>query len=110
MSPSRTSKSAFDSCTSLKKVTLPPSLEHLECAVFMNCPNLETISGEALSGYRILDGALYDETGTVLLAFPCARTGRYAIPEETRELAYGSLSHSRLSEVILPEGLERIGN
>ena len=103
-------KAAFDSCAALQEAVLPPALDYLGTSVFSNCKSLKTILGDAVSGYRLSDGALYDASGTVLIAFPAARTGSFTVPNGTRRIACAAFNRSSLSEVHFPEGLTHIGN
>ena len=104
----RLGKCAFDGCASLTEVTLPASLEQMGEGAFCECLALEAITGAGGPGYRLSDGVLFSADGTVLLAFPAARTGAYAVPEGTGEIGFGAFAGTFLSEVSLPESLTAI--
>ena len=56
------------------------------------------------------DGAIYTGDGRMLLAYPCAAGDTFTVKEGTEEIGYGAFDGSSLKEVILPEGLKKIGN
>ena len=99
----------FDACTNLKSVTLPSSLTYLPNGLFIDCPALESIEGEAAEGYKIINGALYNPEGTVLVAYPAAKTGSFTVPSGTLEIAYAAFFKTQLSNIILPEGITQLG-
>ena len=103
-------KACFDSCSSLRTINLPGSLDQVSTGVFTGCLQLESIEGKDSRGYQIKDGALFDETGKILLAYPSARTGSFRIPEGTKEIACGAFYESSLQEIFFPEGLKTIGS
>ena len=51
--------------------------------------------------YRSIDGVLFTKDGRTLLAFPCARTGTYIIPEETKEIGKGAFQRAEIDKVVL---------
>lgn len=54
---------AFASCTSLKSLNIPASVEIIECSAFANCSALETVNFESGSKLQIIDGEYYEEPG-----------------------------------------------
>ncbi|MBQ9561842.1 MAG: leucine-rich repeat protein [Lachnospiraceae bacterium] len=105
----RLGKGCFDGCKELKEVRLPAVMERIGEGAFMNCAALEKITGEAEGGYRLQDGVLYNEDGTVLLACPAQKGGKVAAAEGTERIGYGSLYGSEITELVLPEGIREIG-
>ena len=101
-------KACFDSCESLTAVHLPSKLDSISSGIFTGCLSLEAVEGDALRGYRIQDGALYDESGKRLLCVPAAREGSFTLPAGTQAIACGAFYRTSLTEVILPEGLKSI--
>lgn len=102
---------AFAECVSLKSVTLPPGVNVIGKGVFACCESLGEIAlSKSNSRYQVVDGALYQKSGDVLLAVPARMTGSFEVKKGTKVIASDCFSSSRLSEVILPEGLLRIDN
>ncbi len=117
--------------TGLQRISLPPRLETLGAAAFDNTPltflelpattrivdnklgklkKLEDITVENGSRYYTFeDGVLYDNTGTVLLYFPPARTGSFVMPDDVSEIAWSAFAYSQLSNVSIAEGVAKIG-
>ena len=56
------------------------------------------------------DGAIYTGDGRMLLAYPGAAGESFTVKEGTEEICYGAFDGASLKEVILPEGLKKIGN
>ena len=49
--------------------------------------------------YISIDGVLFDSTGTKLIAFPPARIGGYAIPDEVTEISENAFLNTSLSVI-----------
>ena len=101
---------AFAECGSLTKVQLPSGLHYAGDGIFACCDSLEEIGLTGSSAYKVVDGGLYTKDGKKLLAVPAAREGSFAVAKGTKTIAPDCFSSTRLSEVILPEGLESIEN
>lgn len=81
-------KAAFDGCSSLTEITLPKKLKTLGEAVFEGCTALEAINvAEGNASFASADGVLFNKAKTNLLAFPAGKTGAYAVPSGTEEIA-----------------------
>ena len=107
-------KCAFAYCESLKRFRIPKELTVLEEGVFMQCSMLEEFTGgtEPDGNNPVLDadGAVYSGDGKMLLAYPGAAGDSFAVKEGTEEIGYSAFDGASLKEVILPEGLRKIGN
>ncbi|MBR3508568.1 MAG: leucine-rich repeat protein [Lachnospiraceae bacterium] len=101
----------FAECSGLNQVTLPSNVNTIGKGVFACCESLEKIVlSSANSHYKMTDGALYTKSGKLLLSVPAKKTGSFTVGKETKKIASDCFSYSRLSEVVLPEGLETIEN
>ena len=116
--------------TGLKRVSLPSGLMTLGAAAFDGTPltlldlpaatqivdndlgrlkKLEDITVAPGSRYYTHeDGVLYDNTGTVLLCCPAARTGSFRVPDGVEVIAWNGFAYSQLSAVSLPDGVTSI--
>lgn len=105
-------KAAFDGCSSLTEITLPKKLKTLGEAVFEGCTALEAINvAEGNASFASADGVLFNKAKTNLLAFPAGKTGAYAVPSGTEEIAASAFSRCvGLSAITLPETLTTIGD
>ena len=105
-------KAAFDGCSSLTEITLPKKLKTLGEAVFEGCTALEAINvAEGNASFASADGVLFNKAKTNLLAFPAGKTGAYAVPSGTEEIAASAFSRCvGLSAITLPETLTSIGD
>ena len=115
----------------LKHVTLPAALTTLGAGAFDNTSltlldlpaatriednnlgrlkKLEEITVENGSRYYTYeDGVLYDNTGSVLLCFPAARTGSFMIPDGVEEIGWSAFAYSQLSAIAVSDGVTSIG-
>lgn len=105
-------KAAFDGCSSLTEITLPKKLKTLGEAVFEGCTALEAINvAEGNASFAAADGVLFNKAKTNLLAFPAGKTGAYAVPSGTEEIAASAFSRCvGLSAITLPKTLTTIGD
>lgn len=105
-------KAAFDGCSSLTEITLPKKLKTLGEAVFEGCTALKAINvAEGNASFAAADGVLFNKAKTNLLAFPAGKTGAYAVPSGTEEIAASAFSRCvGLSAITLPETLTTIGD
>ena len=105
-------KAAFDGCSSLTEITLPKKLKTLGEAVFEGCTALKAINvAEGNASFASADGVLFNKAKTNLLAFPAGKTGAYAVPSGTEEIAASAFSRCvGLSAITLPETLTSIGD
>ena len=118
--------------TGLKSVKLPSRLEMLGAKAFEGTPltsltipaathitkddlgamkKLERISVEKGNQYYTHeDGVLYDNTGSVLLLFPRARKGLFAVPDGVETITHQAFAGSALSGISMPASLTRLGD
>lgn len=102
---------AFFYAESIPSITIPKNLTLIEDAVFCGCTSLQSFSVDPdNNSFSAVDGMLCNKEGNVLLAFPCGRTGEYAVPEGFVEIAPAAFNESLISSVTLPEGIEKIGD
>lgn len=104
--------SAFDGCSSLTAITLPKKLKTLGEGVFEGCTALSAINVEqGNASFASVGGVLFDKACTKLIVCPVGKSGAYAVPSGTEEIAASAFSRCvGLTEVLLPEGLTTIGD
>ncbi len=79
---------AFNSCLRLRTVTIPASVTSIGDYAFFYCTNLTNISVVAANPrFSSAQGVLFNKHKTILLQFPFAKAGSYAIPGTVTNLA-----------------------
>ena len=87
---------AFSGCTALETLTIKSNIKTIEAGAFAGCTALtefiEDIDSPN-SNFEVVDGVLFNEAGTKLIAYPAAKTGtEYTIPEGVKEIATGAFA------------------
>ena len=100
---------AFENCDDLTDVTIPASVVSIERNPFAYA-QLELKLSPENSYFSLVDGILFDETGTKLLVYPGGRVGdTYEIPEGTTGIGEFAFTGSQqLSSVTVPENVTEI--
>ena len=100
---------AFQDCDDLTDVTIPASVVSIERNPFAYA-QLELKLSPENSYFSLVDGVLFDETGTKLLVYPGGRVGdTYEIPEGTTGIGEFAFTGSQqLSSVTVPENVTAI--
>ncbi len=80
--------------------------------VFDGCDALQSITvDENNSAYASADGILYNKEKTQILAVPQAITGKVTLADGITELAANAFANrTALTQIVLPSGLQTIGN
>ena len=101
---------AFKDCDELRTVTISSNVETIEYGVFSQCRNLQSIFvSSSNNNFSEKDGVLFNEDGTVLLQFPIGnKSTQYVIPQGTVTIGRDAFQESRVSRIIIPEGVEII--
>ena len=101
---------AFFNCF-MKEITIPAGVEHMEGNPFNACFDMQHITVEpGNANYVTQDDILYDAEFSVLIYCIGSRAGTLTVPESIREIGERAINCGALTEIALPEGLERIGN
>lgn len=102
---------AFENCNDLTDVTIPASVVSIVGNPF-DYAQLELKLAQENPEFSLIDGVLFDKTGTKLLVYPCGRPGdTYEVPEETTEIgAFAFAGCQQLSKVTIPESVTTIAS
>ena len=88
---------------------LGPEVETTSLNQFHECKNLEAIVVDPANPYfTAVDGVLYDKEMTTLINYPPVKSGSFTVPGGVTAIGWRGFMDSRLSEIILPEGLKTI--
>lgn len=92
-------RDAFLGCTEeIMEIRIPSNIIRIEDGALCELSTLEWIRVEESNAYySVKDGVLFDRTGTVLVAYPPARTGAYFVPEEVKDIAENAFLNTSLS-------------
>lgn len=102
---------AFENCNDLTDVTIPASVASIVGNPF-DFAQLELNLAPENPDFSLIDGVLFDQTGTRLLVYPCGRPGdTYEVPEGTVEIGeFAFAGCQQLSAVTIPESVTVIGS
>ncbi len=79
---------AFNYCVSLTEMVIPASVTSMASNSFINCRNLVAIDVDGANlNYASVDGVVFSEDLTELVAYPCGLGGEYVIPGTVATLA-----------------------
>lgn len=101
------SSDSFMNCFNLKTISIPSDskLSLISVGSFRNCFNIETINCQSQS-YRVITGALFDDSMTSLILFPPASKVKFFfLPGSTNTIREGAfMSCVNLISVMIPSG------
>ena len=102
---------AFEECTKLKTVNIPPKVTSVD-AIFKNCGKLEAINvDEGNETFESADGVLFSRTDRSLIKFPAAKKGKtYEIPEGTQAIMPNAFEDVPLTGVTIPGSVRFVGS
>ena len=100
------------SCYGLTSVTIPASVTDINTDSFLYCDSLNFFDVEAGNpAYSTVDGVLFDEQQTTLVAYPSAREGGYTISEGVTSIGDNAFGYGyRLTDVTIPDSVTSFGD
>ena len=99
---------AFTSCTNLQKIVFPPETGSVVGGAFDGCTNLSEFQAiEGNTGLCTVDGVLYNQDKTVLIAYPASKSATtYTVPDGVVRIAASAFkSATNLTEITFPQSL-----
>ncbi|MBE6752636.1 MAG: hypothetical protein E7556_08950, partial [Ruminococcaceae bacterium] len=102
---------AFYGCESLESVTFGSSLRSIGRNIFYGCTSLESINVSNNSRFSSVDGVLFNDDKTQLVAYPAGKEDEsYTIPVGVLTIGDNAFTTStNLVEVIIPDSVTTIG-
>ena len=95
----------FEGCTGMEKLTIAKTVTNIGTGAFAGCTNLTTLDVTAGSPYTSVDGVLYAEYMTRLVAFPAGRGGEFELPKSVTAVSDGAFAGcSKLTSLTATQG------
>ena len=83
--------------SAVEEIEIPANITNIQPGAFVGLSDLGWIEADAANpAYVTVDGVLYTADGTVLLAFPAARTGTFQVPESVKSFAESAFDGTNL--------------
>lgn len=104
---------AFQYCSKLAQVVIPAGVRYMDIRTFDDCASLVGIwvNDENENYSSDESGILFNKDKSSLLRFPTAQSGVCNVPDSVTVIDEGAFACcTKLTEVVLPEGLQRINS
>lgn len=103
---------SFDGMNQIRRVTISSGVSEIESSAFRGCTSLQEIliDGEN-QNFTVENGVLFSSDFKRLICYPSQLPeGVYCVPDQTLEICeYAFYGQENLSELVLCEGIENIG-
>ena len=100
---------AFMYCQNINQIYIPASVNSIGDAAFV-CQNIMRVNvDDENSVYTDIDGALYNKEMTSVILYPAWKSGVLVLPDGIKRVENYAFNRSRLSTIILPDGVTYIG-
>ena len=99
---------AFSQCFRLRSIYIPSTVKHIDGGIFRGCVNLNNIVIDSLNpNYMVEDNIVYSINKDTLISHHSA-SDRVEVSPMVKVIAEEAFTLSRITSVVLPEGLEEI--
>jgi hypothetical protein len=99
-------RAAFEGCVHLTKIFIPSSVEFIDSTAFLRTDSLESIEVDPKNPYYYSLGNCLIQTNTQSLIKGCKSS---EIPPQVTEIGDYAFTNSSITQVIIPNGVTRIG-
>ena len=105
-------EAAFYGCSALLTIRIPASVKHIGNEAFARCTRLERfIVDEQNSQFTAREGVLYNQAGTVLLAYPNAKGSSFSLPPNVSEIGpWAFMGCTKVERVTMGNAMTTIGD
>ena len=103
---------AFNGATSLTSISIPSSVTSIGTNVFSGTSSLTTFAvSSANPNYSTVNGALFNKSQTILMAYPAANSQKsFTIPSTVTTIASTAfLGATQLTSIVIPNSVTNIG-
>lgn len=101
-------RGAISGSDALTAVTIPDSV--VAIGSNFGCDNLTAIDvDENNSYYSSLDGVLFSKDKTILLDYPCGRSGAYIVPDDVTTICDNAFGGSKITSVTISDSVTDMG-
>lgn len=107
-----TEQNAFTNCGGLTSIIIPSSVASIGAWSFNNCTYLTSIEVDAAnSSYSSENGVLFNKDKTILIQYPCAKSGNYNIPSSVSSIYSFAFAYCKeLTSLNIPNSVSTIDN
>ncbi|MDR1325560.1 MAG: leucine-rich repeat domain-containing protein [Treponema sp.] len=104
--------SAFNGCSALASLFIPATVTSIGAGAFNGCSSLTAIEVDPRNQqYHDFQGVLFDKAGTTLLYYPSGNIGDYSVPDSVKNVAPGAfIDADKLSLESYNEIAQRFGS
>ena len=79
---------AFNGCSALVSLFIPATVTSIGAGAFNGCSSLTAIEVDPRNQqYHAVQGVLFDKAGTTLLYYPSGKIGDYSVPDSVKNVA-----------------------
>ena len=102
---------AFQDCTGLTRFTVPANCTSMDASAVRGCSSItEFTVSEGNTAFTADDGVLFTASMTELVAYPCGRSGAYAIPSGVDRVGFLAFYNcTGLTAITIPKSVTSIG-
>ncbi|MDR2419322.1 MAG: leucine-rich repeat domain-containing protein [Treponema sp.] len=103
---------AFNGCSALVSLSIPATVTSISTDTFSGCSSLTTIEVDPRNQqYMGFQGVLFDKAGITLLYYPSGKIGDYSVPDSVKNVAPGAfIDADKLSLESYNEITQRFGS
>jgi len=103
---------AFGYCHGLASIFIPNSVKTIGFFAFYDARGLNSIDVASTNPFfSSMEGVLFDKGRTMLVCFPCGKSGNYTIPNGVENIGTGAFGYChRLTSVSIPNSVINIGD